>query len=186
MSALQRQVADATLRRSKEEDEASGRRGYPWPAEAWKKAEEAILNGTWKERRRPTHYPILLTTTGPISSASELQTLAGTESLPEVTEVVQVDMENQEIKKLGVFDVDEDEMDRMRAKAEMTPEIDIVVMFEGKRRFVWIVAGLKIDETSGDEDGEEDAKKDQEEDEDDTTASFKPKPGPDGESENRV
>jgi hypothetical protein len=139
MSALQRQVADATLRRNIEEDEASSaRRGDPWSAEAWQKASEAFQDGTWKDRR-PVHYPILLTPAGPISSASELQILAKTESLPEVTEVVQVNTDGQGIKKIGIFDVDEDEMERMRNKAEMIPELDIVVMFEGRRRYVWMV-----------------------------------------------
>ena len=97
MSDLQRKVADTIVRRNAEE-EASQYGGYPWPAEAWKKADEAILNGTWNERRPPTHYLILLTAAGPISSPSELQKLAQMATLPEVIETIQVDIHNHEIK----------------------------------------------------------------------------------------
>jgi hypothetical protein len=193
MSALQRQVADATLRRSKEEDEASGRRGYPWPAEAWKKAEEAILDGTWKERRRPTYYPILLTADGPISTASELQKLAQMATLPEVIETSQVDIHDQEIKKVTICCIDHDERDRIEERADVSHGITegITVIFEGRRRFARIVTTLKAGVTLGNEDKDED--KDEDEDGsiggevgEEVTASpelAEPKPGLDGESE---
>jgi hypothetical protein len=182
MSALQRKVA-ATIVRCNREKEAPQRGGYPWPAEAWKRASGAIVNGT-RRGRRPTHYPILLTTAGPISSASELQALAETESLPEVIEVDQVGLDNQVIKKLAIFDVDENAMEKMMKKADIDPEILIVVMFEGRRRSVWTVTESKVDDTSEDEDeNEEEVEGEDQEEEEEGLGKSKVVEGETGSSE---
>jgi hypothetical protein len=153
MSALQRQVADATLWRSKEEEEATGRRGYPWPAGSFQKASEAFRNG-WKAP--VSRYPILLTADGPISSASDLQKLAQMESLPEVIETIQVDVYDTEIKKVTICHVDHDTLEGIEEKADVSHGIDtgIMVMLEGKGRYAWTVTALKAGVTLGDEDAE--------------------------------
>ncbi|KAK4040552.1 hypothetical protein C8A01DRAFT_15591 [Parachaetomium inaequale] len=160
MSALQRKLADAAVIRNaavgynKEAEEAAGLRGYPWPAKAWQEASEAIMNGTWKEPP-PRHYPFLLTPDGPVSSALELQNLAELESLPEVMEASQVDLHDQEIGKVTICDVVHADWDRMKEKAEVTFDIGITVMFEGKRRLVLVAEALKKDVTPADDDGDE-------------------------------
>ena len=166
MSALQRKIlrrnaadaaadaADALARRKREEDEDAGR--SPWSAGAWKKATEDILNGTWKSHP-PIRHPVLLTPDGPISSASKLQKLAETESLPEVTVTIQVELDGQEIQKVAICDVSTAEWKKMKEKADVSPGIveGIRVMFKGKRRFAGVVHSLKEGVTLGDEDGDE-------------------------------
>ena len=62
---------------------------YPWHPDAWKTPQKLT----------PLRYPLLLTPGGLISSASDLQKLAETESLPEAIETSQVDLNDREFKK---------------------------------------------------------------------------------------
>lgn len=162
MSTLQRKIlqrnaadaADAEARRKREEEEKAGR--SPWSAAAWKKAMADIQNGTWKAQP-PIRHPILLTPDGPISSASKLQKLAETESLPEVTVTSQVDLDGREIGKVAICDVSTDEWTRMQEKADVSPGVveGIRIMFKGKRRLAGVVKALKEGVTLGPGDGNE-------------------------------
>ncbi len=164
MSALQRKTlrrnaaadaAGAEARRRREGEEEAGQ--SPWSAEAWKKATEDILNGTFKTRP-PVRRLVLLTPDGPVSSASKLQKLAETESLPKVTVVNQVELDERVIRKVAVCDVSRDEWERMKEKADVSPGIaeGIRVKFEGKMRFAGVLNSLKEGVTLGDGHGDED------------------------------
>ncbi len=109
----------------------------------------------WKERP-PAREPILLTPDDPISSASKLQKLAETESLPKVTVTSQVDIHGLELKKVTICDVSYAEWKRMREKADVSPGIveGVMVMFEGKQRFAGVVKAVKEGVTLGDGDGD--------------------------------
>jgi hypothetical protein len=154
MSALQRKLADAAVirnaavARNKEEEEAAGRRGYPWPAEAWNEANIS--------KRKIPRLPFLLNPDGPVSSVSELQKLAEMESPPKVREVSRVDLRDQEIGKVTICDIDDYEWERMREKAEVHFDIGITVMFEGKRRSVLVAKELKEDVMRADDVGDKD------------------------------
>ena len=159
MSALQRKTllrnavdaAEAEARRKREEEEEAGR--SPWRPGVWQKATEAYLNGTWKSRP-PRRQPVLITPDGPISSAAQLQKLAETESLPEVTVTSQVDLDDRELNKVTICDLSTDEWERVEEKADVSIGIveGIRVMFNGKRRFAGIVKALKEGVVLEDED----------------------------------
>ena len=97
---------------------------YPWRAGAWQKASEAILNGTWKEPP-PPRTPVILTPDGPISSSSQLQALAETELVPQVTVTTRVAYDGREIKKdVKICDVSWKEWKTMEQKAVIPNGID--------------------------------------------------------------
>jgi hypothetical protein len=67
----------------------------------------------------------------------------------------QVDLDGQEIRKVAICDVDSDEWDRIKEKADVSCGIvaDVTVMFNGTMRFAGIVKALKEGATLSDEDG---------------------------------
>ncbi|KAK4153475.1 hypothetical protein C8A00DRAFT_15312 [Chaetomidium leptoderma] len=138
--------ADAAAALSREEEEER----YPWPAKAWNSPPPKLA---------PLRYPVLLTPGGPISSASKLQKLAETESLPEAIETSQVDDDdsNREIKKVTICNVSHNELKKMMEKAELSHgmEENVTVVFNGAMRFAWAVKALKEGVTLGDEDEDE-------------------------------
>src|SRR4051794_28270990 len=110
MSDLQRKIA-----RRREEEEAfkalvaaHNSKPYPRSAAAWQKASEDALNGTWKARP-PWRMPVILTLDGPISSPLQLQALAETESVPQVTVTTRVAREGGEIEKVKICDISREE-----------------------------------------------------------------------------
>lgn len=158
MSALQRQLGDQAVRRKTEEEEShyiNCPGDYPWSPEAWKNSNDAILNGTWKPWV-PRRYVILLTPDGPISSASQLQKLAETESLPEAMVTSQLTLDGQEIGKVTICDVSMDEWDKITEKAHVAVGVasGVTVMYNGKGGYARIVKALKEGVTLEDENEE--------------------------------
>ncbi|KAL2157883.1 hypothetical protein VTH06DRAFT_4936 [Thermothelomyces fergusii] len=91
---------------------------------------EAILNGTWEEPP-PIRHPVILSTDdddGPLTSVELLQELAETESVPEVIDTTQVDIDGK--------------------VARGTVE-GVLVMFQGKRRWADTVKAMKKGVTLG-------------------------------------
>jgi hypothetical protein len=126
---------------------------YPWFAEAWKKAREAVVNGNVPPDPVIRH-PVILTPDGPISSASQLQQLAETESLPETIVTNGVTWDGQEIEKVTICSLEHEEWMRMMKKADTNcsiPGILPFVVFEGRQRIAWAVTALKEGVTLGDE-----------------------------------
>ncbi len=104
-----------------------------WKVRRWAAAEEAMRNGTWKPKP-PTRYPVILNPDGPISSASQLQTLAETEGVPNVTTTTRVARDGKDLGEVTISDVSLDELEKMEEKAEVNDGIrdDILVIFLGK------------------------------------------------------
>jgi hypothetical protein len=118
-------------------------REYPWSGEAWEKAREAALNDT--EPRRVLNHPVILTPDGPISSASKLQQLAETATVPEAIVTSLVRRNGQEIGKVTICSLDWEDWMTMHKKADLATSTakGNLVIFEGKQRLAFIVTALK-------------------------------------------
>lgn len=107
-------------------------RDYFWYAKAWGDAGDAVLNGT--APHPVLNHPIVLTPDGLISSASKLQQLAETESLPEVIVASQVRGYGQEIGEVTVCSIHWEGWLTIREKADLSPTVpDFVVISRGNR-----------------------------------------------------
>lgn len=149
MSTLQRKLAGAAVHRNQqrqdEEERARFRATYPWPASAWQRATDAIINGTWKPRP-PVRYPVVLSPDGPVPSAAALQALAGMDCLPEVTVADQIDMYDRVVGQLTIADVGFDEWARLEDLASPAPAPGgepVRVLFHGKPRLATVIRGLR-------------------------------------------
>jgi hypothetical protein len=107
------------------------------------------------------------------------------ESLPEAIETIQVDIHNQEIRKVTICHLDHDEWERIQEKADVSHGIEegITVIFEGGRRFAWTVTALKAQATLGDEVEEGSVSGEVGEDATASPELAEPKSGLDGESD---
>ncbi len=148
MSALQRKLGSASVERKRREEEDPYRNwDSPWPPGYWQRAEAARANGTWKPRP-PTRYPFLLTPEGPVSSAAQVQELAGMETAPEVIitrQVHGITGADQGGPDVTVCDISREEWEQIEEKAAEfdTGGLNFVVLFHGKDRAVRSVSVLK-------------------------------------------
>ncbi|KAK3300626.1 uncharacterized protein B0H64DRAFT_381350 [Chaetomium fimeti] len=156
---------------------------HPWTAEAWERAGQAVLSGNIPPEP-VIRFPVVLTPDGPISSASKLQQLAETESLPEATVTSEVDIHDREISKVTICSLEWDEWERMGEKAHVSYGIGgggMLVIFEGRQRYAGIVTALKEGVTLEDEDDGGSAGESRGEGVTESPEPANPKPGSDGE-----
>lgn len=141
MSSIQRDLAKAQISSSGRSSDSDH---DDWRAKRWQAARQAMADGTYKVAP-PSRFPVILTPGGPVSSAEQLQQLAEMESLPEVTETSQVDLDGAEIRRVMICDASFEENKKMREKAEVLAGVTehIFVLFNGNERYAMVVTRLK-------------------------------------------
>lgn len=143
MSELERKLAKNKLASRKSEEDEDARPLSPWPKEVWEQAWKAMAAGY---KAPPHRFPVILSPDGPVSSAAQLQRLIEADSLPDTIQASQVDYDNNEIKKVRICQVDYENKNKLKEKAEISEMIGrdtILVMFNGQRRIATVVHALK-------------------------------------------
>lgn len=137
---LQRAIANSNKTQSRRPSDPD--KPPSWPRELWEQASRDILAGTYKIPE--TRYPVIISPDSPISSPEKLQQLAGLETVPEMIETVQIEVDETE-KSVVICHVGFEERKRIKARAEVLDSLagGIKVWFEGGKRYAMLVKVLK-------------------------------------------
>ncbi|KAK4234623.1 hypothetical protein C8A03DRAFT_18513 [Achaetomium macrosporum] len=158
MSALQRAIAQNArqaeevnnsaqrlLQRQKEE---KARRveedNNTWQRARWEAARRAMADGTFKTPE--IRIPVIITPDGPVSSAKDLQQLAGMDSMPETLEATLIrDHWISTERPVTICYVNYGERARLEEKAniEYDPSGKFMVRFGEQKRYTMVVLSLK-------------------------------------------
>lgn len=107
---------------------------------------------------QPRYCPILLSPSGPVSTAQQIKDLAGLASLPETEELVQIDSDGADRGTVTVCRLTAEELARLEKTVDTrwSGKGNPVALLEGLRVYTIVVVGMKEGalEEGGDGDGE--------------------------------
>lgn len=121
----------------------------PWSKETWQAAAAARAAGIVEPERR---FPIITSSTGPLTTPQKLQEIAGLSSLPDVQwttrasildpdEKVEIrDSDAKKPEKVQYCDVIRDQLQRVR---EYSDGENVIVWFQGKKRHAWLAHSMR-------------------------------------------
>lgn len=157
-------LTKANFERNKALKEASGKHCSPWSKEAWQAAAERFRAGVVEPERR---FPVIITSLGgPFTSAQKLKEVAGLSSVPEVhwtTRSSIWDPEEEEAEEEEGGKGAEDKKPRERVQycdvnwnqllrvKEYSDGENLLVWFQGKKRFAWLALSTKQKGVPGDD-----------------------------------
>lgn len=130
------------------------KKSAPWSKETWQAAGEAFRAGVVEPERR---FPIIITSsTGPFPTPQKLQEVAGLQSLPDVQLMTMASWDDSagsrgtDSKKPEEVRYCEVNLDQLSRVKEYSDGKDVLVWFQGKRRFAWLAHSVK--QKSGNQD----------------------------------
>ncbi|KAK2799173.1 hypothetical protein FQN50_008562 [Emmonsiellopsis sp. PD_5] len=143
---LEREYEEAMIKKSNQKK-------FPWSPEAWKAAGEAHVRGEYRGISSQ-RFPILFTPSGPgpFTTPEKIQEAGSLESAPGVIwstesqwgpielEPTEEDSQKNGKARVQYCDVGFKEWKRIKEKTEGE---DVVIWFNGKRRFAWLAHSMK-------------------------------------------